>query len=243
MRRLLLLPLFAFFAVAAGPAEEARRLLDAGQEREAFEMAERAAALDDLGAIHLLGWFYDEGRVVAQDDARAAGLYRRAAERGHAESQWRLGVLHDAGEGVRDDPAEAVRLFRRAAAQGFARAHTSMGVMHATGRGVPRDYGEAMRSYREGARLGDAHGFYGVAVLYGRGEGVPTDPIEAFAWAAVSASMGDEEGERVVQSVPLDPASMERAVARANEIIRETGADAPLIQFRSEAEERPAPVA
>ena len=248
MRRLL--PLLAFLAVAAGPpAVDAEQLFQSGRQREAFEMVERGAAAGDVDSIDRLGWFYDNGYVVARDDVRAAALYRRAADGGNAHAQWRLGVMLDLGEGVASNPEEAVQWFRRAVAQGDAAALTSLAVMHATGRGVPQDFAEARRLYREAARLGEPHGFYGVGVLHILGQGVPRDPVEGFAWLAVSASLGDEEAEAMMARLDLEPQDLERAVARANEIVRETGVDAPRIVLgdgKDEAEEaeepRPVPV-
>jgi TPR repeat protein len=237
MRRLFL-PLLAFLSIAAaGPAEEAQSLLDQGRQREAFELVERGAAVGDLGAIDMLASFYEEGEVVARDLRRAASLYRRAADRGFAPSQWRLGVLLDLGQGVEADPAEAVRWFGRAAAQGNTNAITSLAVMHATGRGVPLNYPEAMRLYREAARLGNAHGFYGVGVMYAHGQSVAQDPLEAFAWLAVAASLGNADAERALNQVGLPPERVERAVGRANEIIREMRVDMPPIRFEDRSGE------
>src|SRR5262245_49647955 len=123
--RIPLLALLAFFLIAATPAEEAERLLGQGQDRPAFELIERAAAGGDVEAVDYLGWFYDNGRAVAQDQPRAVGLYRQAAERGNSHAQWRLGVMLDLGEGVTENPAEALSWIRRSAAQNYARAHVS----------------------------------------------------------------------------------------------------------------------
>lgn len=249
MRRLLL-PLLAALSIAAGPAEEAQRLWEAGQEREAFELVERGAAVGDAEATDQLAWFYETGSVVEQDMARAASLYRRAAERGFAPAQWRLGVMLDQGEGVEEDPREAVTWFVRAAALGSTDALTSLAVMHATGRGVAQNYPEAMRLYREAALRGNRHGFYGVGVMFAYGQGVRADPVEAFAWLAVAASMGDEDAPPQMDRLDLDDRSLAAAVARANRIVEETGADAPTIvvgpdgdeEGREPAERRPNPI-
>jgi len=49
MRRLVL-PLFVFLLVAAAPVDDAQRLLEAGQERPAFEIVERSASAGDIDA-------------------------------------------------------------------------------------------------------------------------------------------------------------------------------------------------
>ena len=56
-----------------------------------------------------LGFMYQEGRGVPQDDAEAAKWYRKAAERGNAHSQTNLGSMYQEGRGVSQHDAEAAR--------------------------------------------------------------------------------------------------------------------------------------
>ncbi len=246
--RLLFMAAAAFASIAAGPAEDARELMEAGREADAFQLVDRAAAQGDAGAINYLAWFYDHGRVVAQDRARAAQLYHRAAEADHRHAQWRYGVMLDLGQGVAADPIAAVSWFRRAADQGSPDAQVSLGVMYATGRGVERDLAEAMRRYRNAARLGAEHGFFGVGIMHYQGEGVPADPVEGLAWLLVAATLGDEEAESAINEAGMSNAlpsdAIERAIARANVISREHGHDGVNVRFENLDEQRgpqPAP--
>ena len=50
------------------------------------------------------------------------GMYRLAAEQGHARAQFNLGASYDFGRGVIEDADEAVRWYRLAAEQGEAAA-------------------------------------------------------------------------------------------------------------------------
>ena len=68
-----------------------------------------------------------------------SGWYRRAAERGDADSQVGLGALYASGRGVPQDHAEAAVWFRRAAEQGHSDGQFRLGIMHVTGDGVPQD--------------------------------------------------------------------------------------------------------
>lgn len=241
MRRIVLAA-FSLLLIAASPAtDEARRLLDRGEELGAFQLVERASGGGDVDAIDFLAWFYDAGRVVAADKARAARLYRQAAERGHLRAQWRLGVMLDLGEGVAEDPAEAFLWISRAAAQGSALGHASMGTMYANGRGVARDYARSRQHYLEAARLGEAGGFYGVGVLHTHGQGVPEDLEEGLAWMLAAATLGDERAQRAATQFDLDSAATTRAAARANRILTEYG-HADRVRFRDQDAERAAPV-
>ena len=67
------------------------------------------------------------------------GLWRSAAEQGHADAQYNLGFMYDQGKGLKQDFGEAVRLFRKAADQGDVKAHCNLGVMYVQGQGVKQD--------------------------------------------------------------------------------------------------------
>lgn len=56
-------------------------------------------------ALYSLGVYYDVGDVIAQDKARAAAFFRKAAMAGHAHSQWIHGedLLHG-HNGIAADP-------------------------------------------------------------------------------------------------------------------------------------------
>lgn len=243
MRRIVLSALSLLLAAASPATDEARELLDRGQEQSAFQVVERASDRGDVDAIDFLAWFYDAGRTVAADKARAARLYRQAAERGNRHAQWRLGVMLDLGEGVAEDPDAAFLWIGRAAAQGSPDGNASLGVMYANGRGVTRDYARSRQHYLEAARLGSAGGFYGIAVLHTLGQGVPENRPEGLAWMFVAATLGDERAERAAEQYGLDSATTTQAANRANQILRDYGYANRRVRFRDIDAERAAPVA
>ena len=64
-----------------------------------------------------LGYAYWIGRGVAQDDEKAVMWYRRAAERGCADTRLNLGYFtYRVGRRVTQDEGEAARWYRVAAA-------------------------------------------------------------------------------------------------------------------------------
>jgi TPR repeat protein len=67
---------------------------------------------------------YDRGVQVASagDYATAVGLWRQAAEQGHAKAQYNLGVAYARGLGVAEDMATARDWWRRAGEKGHTRA-------------------------------------------------------------------------------------------------------------------------
>jgi TPR repeat protein len=84
---------------------------------------EKAATQDHPEALRMLGHLLGEGKGVPKDEARAAGLYRRAAELGDAFAQFNLAAMIDQGlGGLTRDVNEAIKWFRRAAEQGMTAA-------------------------------------------------------------------------------------------------------------------------
>ena len=206
-------------ALASPATDEARRLLAQGQEAQAFERVEAAARRGDEDAVALLGWFYDTGRHVRQDYARAAEYYRRVV-RDNPSVQWRLGVMHDLGQGVPENPGEALRLFRQAAGNDDVNAHVSLGVMYANGRGVRPDYVQSMRYYRRAAELGSGAGFLGVGLLYQNGLGVAASANEAAAWFLAAQAMRDSRARDAIAGLNLPPQQLQAAVNRANQLLQ-----------------------
>ena len=208
------------FSVAASPAsDEARRLIAQNQDAAAFQRVEAASRRGDADATALLGWFYDQGRHVPRDYARAAALYRQVVD-DNPSVQWRLGVMHDLGQGVPENPQEAVRLFRRAASENEANANASLAVMYANGRGVRTDHAQAMRYYRRAAELGSPAGFLGVGILYHYGLGVAPSTSEAAAWYLAAHAMRDTRARELIGTLGLDQGATRQAVGRANQLLQ-----------------------
>ncbi|HET6520999.1 MAG TPA: hypothetical protein VFG47_14435, partial [Geminicoccaceae bacterium] len=84
----------------------------AGADPEALR---RAAAEGDAGALFQLADMHERGEAVGHDLAAAAALLRLAAERGHAEAQYRLGLLYAGGLGLPEDRVESHRWLSLAA--------------------------------------------------------------------------------------------------------------------------------
>jgi hypothetical protein len=125
---------------------------------------------------------------------------RRAAERGHAESQMWLGYAYEVGQGVQRDYAEAIKWYRLAAAQGHAGSQCNLGVMYQNGEGVPQDYWEAAGWFYRSAVQGYAPAQFNLAGLYGTGRGVALDDAEAVKWYRLAAAQGVAAAKDILQS-------------------------------------------
>ena len=76
---------------------------------------------------------YDTGEGVPQDYKQAIEWYIKAADQGHASSQFNLGNMYANGRGVSQDYTQAVVWYTKSAEQGNASAQYSLGLMYTNG--------------------------------------------------------------------------------------------------------------
>lgn len=216
-------------STASSTGEQVATLLEGGKPIEAFALAQQKAGEGDPEGDFALGWFYDNGDHITADKPKAAGHYRKCADAGLAQCQWRLGVMLDTGEGVTADPKAAFALLSKAATQGSPQANVSLAVMHASGHGTPVDFAKAMQYYKAGAAKGEPHGFYGVGLLYLDGQGVPVDREAAAAWFSVGTALGDEPSKAAADQLlaGAETAVLDRVSKMANAIYAEYTAPPP----------------
>lgn len=109
----------------------------------AFARLERASREGRPSATALLGRMHAEGIGGKADPARAARLYREAADQGEPSARNNLGELHERGRGVGQDPAKAFNYYLSAAVTGFPPAQFNVGRLYATGKGTEKNLVEA----------------------------------------------------------------------------------------------------
>jgi len=66
----------------------------------------------------MLGLMYQYGRGVDKNISTAVEWFRKAAEQGYADAQFRLGLKYEEGCGVDKNESTAVEWYRKAAEQG-----------------------------------------------------------------------------------------------------------------------------
>ena len=120
----------------------------------AVQYYHRAALMGYDVAQKDLGFCYDNGEGVAQDNYEAAKWYRKAAEQGNEIAQYNLGVCYELGHGVTKSITEAVKWYRKAAEQGLAEAQNHLGICYELGHGVTKSTTEAVKWYRKAAEQG-----------------------------------------------------------------------------------------
>ncbi len=185
----------AFKQAAANNVDAAYKACDSGDYVAALKILRPLADQSNAQAQYLLGYLYDQGRGVAQNDVEAVKWYRLAADQGEAGAQYNLGNMYLQGRGVVQDDVEAVRWLCLAADQGSSQAQSNLGVMYDCGRGVPQNDVEAVKWYRLAADQSEAGAQYNLSKMYLQGRGVVQDDVEAVEWLRLAADHGSAEAQ------------------------------------------------
>lgn len=99
----------------------------------------------DAQAQAALGWLYENGVAVDQDDMHAVDWYARAAQEGDPIAQFNFALRCESGRGIAVNLAEAARWYLASAEQGIGPAMKNLSNMYRDGRGVDQDMQEAIR--------------------------------------------------------------------------------------------------
>ena len=119
--------------------EEGKSLYDAKKYTQAVDKLLQAAEKGHKKAQYRLGFCYDKGKGVAEDDKKAFYWYEKAAAQGHAKAQYQLGQCYKKGEGTTKDMAKALKYYNLSAKQGNANAQLALGKCYLKGKGVTAD--------------------------------------------------------------------------------------------------------
>lgn len=110
----------------------------------------------DAQAQAALGWLYETGVAVDQDDACAVAWYARAAQSGDPFGQFNFALRCEKGRGIATNLVEAARWYLASAEQGVGPAMKNLSNMYRDGRGVDQDIQLAIRWLREAEAAGCA---------------------------------------------------------------------------------------
>jgi TPR repeat protein len=102
---------------------------NAGDYDTALSICTKAAEQGYATAQTNLGWMFDSGQGVPQDDKQAIYWYTKAAERGHASAQHNLGWMFANGQGTPKNNVLAYVWWNIAAAQGHKFAEKNRGII------------------------------------------------------------------------------------------------------------------
>lgn len=157
----------------------------------AHAIYERGARRGNAIAMVNLAIFYDYGRGVPQDYAKAQEWYQNAWNLGNPDGLNGLAELLAHGKGTPPDPALARKLYEQAAAAGSARAMTNLGQMLMEGAGIEPNYQLGLAWLEKAIEKGDPVAPRVLGDLFMIGRGVKRDEFKAQDLYRVAAKRGN----------------------------------------------------
>jgi len=182
------------------------------------------------------GLVYLNGDGVERDEAKAAGLFVEAADKGSRDAAFQLGLLYQRGAGVPQHDGIALEWFEKAASMGHPEAQLLTGQAYATGRGASRDSAWAARWYGKAADQGLAPAQHLLGMAYARGQGLPRDQVAAYQWLSLAAAQKDANAgrERAAMAKQMTKKELKTANARVRKWHAQPKGgpvDAPTVRF------------
>jgi hypothetical protein len=147
--------IFLFLLIVAIPLSTIANTADWGMVQR-FTKQNELAKKGDVKAMYNVGKFYERGRGVDTDMAKAAEWFQKASAAGHVASQARLGILYFEGRGVKKDHKKALELLNSAAKENSASAQFQLANMYELGAGAPKNLTTAISWYQKA----DSNGYY-----------------------------------------------------------------------------------
>lgn len=191
--------------------------LEVGRHDEARVIVVSLANLSNPQGCYLLGFMHEQGvgrreepdKPTRRDMKEATRWYRKAAEQGYAEAQYRIGfnkveevrfqkaMERRSGQYRRTespesiDEREALEWLLKAAAQGHLSAQIVTAEIYLHGLGsIRKNTEEAAKWYLKAAEQDDVGAQYNLGIILIKGEGLDKDLVTARYWLAQSAEKG-----------------------------------------------------
>jgi len=124
-----------------------------------------------------LGYAYENGEGISQDDKQAVYWYRKAAENGYKRAQFFLGCAYYDGQSVPQDYQQAVYWYQQAAQdtedhfdKGDIDAQFNLAYAYQKGEGISQNDGKAVYWYAKVAKKEDAEAQLQLGKIYDKAE-------------------------------------------------------------------------
>jgi TPR repeat protein len=169
----------------------------AAQTIETLPFAKRLklAKVGDEEAQMSVAAAFETGKNAKLSKAEAAKWYRKAAEQGNVEAQFRLArLLQEGAPDLKKNTDVAAKFYESAARHGHVEAQNWLGYCYQHGLGVPQSDANAVEWYSKAATAGLAKAQNNLGLMYLNGKGVARDLSKARAEFEKAAAQGDSWG-------------------------------------------------
>jgi TPR repeat protein len=154
------------------------------------------AEKNDPNAQFDLAWHYEKGYGVKRDLAKAANLYKMAAEEKHSAAQYKMGLFYHTGTGLEQNQLLARRYMQKAAENEIHQAQYQYGLFYYKGAGGVQSAGQARIWWEKAAEQGNGNAMYMLYSIYL--SGTNNNPINiktAIEWLNKSARHGNRHAQ------------------------------------------------
>jgi TPR repeat protein len=160
-----------------------------------------------------LGYLYELGLGVPQDQAAARRHYESAALRGNLIAQENLATMYAYGRGGPIDHVQALRWNMAAARQGGLIGINDVGYAYLEGLGTDRDPVKGFAWLMAAAKAGQPNAMHTIGAMFLNGTGRPPDAAEAYRWLSLAIRAYPPNDERL----PAARMQQDRAAADLSE--------------------------
>lgn len=180
----------------------------------ALEYYKKAANLDHVEAMNMIGFYYQNGYGINADYTKAFEWYKKAAALGSSNAMNNIGNLYIDGMGVTKDYAKAIEWLQKAALLNSPAAFNNIGYLYEnggdgedysklgvsadtarmlSGYGVKKDYTKARENYEKalGINPNYSRALFHLGNIYEQGLGVTQDYSIAGAYYIKAVNNGD----------------------------------------------------
>lgn len=162
---------------------------------KAFDHIQDLSEEEDEVAQYLLGYYYQVGMVVEEDDAKALNIYEKAARQGNPHGMSVAADMYRLGEGTAKDYAKAREWYNRGIELEDARSYYGLAGLYYNGEGVERDREQAFEYFKIAAEKDYTDAQSQLGYMYAYGLGVEENDEEAVWWYRKAAEKGNVSGQ------------------------------------------------
>jgi TPR repeat protein len=128
-------------------------------DKQAFDLLERAALAGHAPSMVELGLCYFTGRWIQKDQNKAVELWNRASELGSIDADVRIAAANLSGQIRTEELGTAISLLRKTAAEGSLFSSLTLAYCYENGIGLSKNKGEAYRLFHRSLVRGSETAF------------------------------------------------------------------------------------
>ena len=171
---------------------EADKFYDDNIFNDSFKCSLIAANKGDAYAQGNVGWHYQTGNGVAQDNKKAIKWFKLGVDKDAPYSLIQLAYHYNNGLGILKDEKKGFELNMKAANQGDEVAEANIGWHYLEGVGVSKDSELALKWFKLAAEKNNAYAQANLGWMIANGEGTKKDYKKGFEWSLKAANRGSD---------------------------------------------------